>query len=285
MTAPIVPRISLGNLLKKLRDQAGLQPAQVAEAMRWNRTKVSRVEQGKTTISHSELNDLLHLYGAETGEDADHARELGVEARKRGSYGSVRADARDFVGMEANAQTMRVHYSDLIDGPLQTEDYATALSKVSVTLRTEAAKKQAVEGRMRRHHVLDSIGHYELVLGEAALRYQVGGPDVMHGQITRLLAESQRDNVSIQILTFDQAAVTQCLGIPFHIVTLAEPAKTLVYVEGLTNSQYHDTTAAVEAHMLIFERLKQVALDEDATRALLRRVLSELEKGKAAHEH
>ena len=97
----------------------------------------------------------------------------------------------------------------------------------------------------------------------------------MRAQMKHLLAASERPNMSLRVLTFEQAAITQCLGTPFHIVSLSQPAMTLVYIEGLTNSHYPDSATAVEAHTLAFERLVQAALTEEETRDLLRRGLSE----------
>ncbi|MEU4149706.1 Scr1 family TA system antitoxin-like transcriptional regulator [Streptomyces sp. NPDC026659] len=58
-----------------------------------------------------------------------------------------------------------------------------------------------VAKRMRRQKVLyDGEHHYDVVLGEQALYTNVGGPEVMLGQIERLIGETGLPSLTLGIL-------------------------------------------------------------------------------------
>ncbi|MEU9715289.1 Scr1 family TA system antitoxin-like transcriptional regulator [Streptomyces sp. NPDC047976] len=58
-----------------------------------------------------------------------------------------------------------------------------------------------VAKHMQRQQVLhDGLHHYAVVLGEQALYTNIGGPDVMRGQIERLLQDFDLPSLSLGIL-------------------------------------------------------------------------------------
>ena len=91
----------------------------------------------------------------------------------------------------------------IIPGLLQTADYARyrALEAVRVHGFAESEVEKTVAARMRRQEVLYDAGKaFEFIICEAALRYLLCPPQVMAGQLDRLLAVSGLGNVTLAVI-------------------------------------------------------------------------------------
>ncbi|WP_328502947.1 DUF5753 domain-containing protein [Streptomyces sp. NBC_00457] len=91
---------------------------------------------------------------------------------------------------------------DMIWGTLQTEAYATViLRRVVDFLGVPDDVPAGVAKRMERQQVLyDGEHQYEVILGEQALYTNVGGPEVMRGQMERLLRDIDLPSLTLGIL-------------------------------------------------------------------------------------
>ncbi|WP_073489599.1 helix-turn-helix domain-containing protein [Streptoalloteichus hindustanus] len=270
----MIAKIQLGQLLKQYRDQAKLSPEQVSEHMRWHGTKLSRIENGYTGVTDAEADRLIQFYSV-PAEDHDLVRTLAADGRRRVSYGHVRTDARAYVGMLAGAKRLRAFAIDTFDGLLQTEDYARALLTESSTATRPVDRDHLISGRMQRQEIILS-GNVALehIVSEAALHQLRTHNDVMQGQLRQLLQMSALPNVTIQVLPFGRPH--PAMGQPFTLVDLAQPERTVVYIEGITNSFYPDGRS-VETHTLVYDRIKALALSVEDTRGLLARSIEEME--------
>jgi transcriptional regulator with XRE-family HTH domain len=93
---PAIARRRLGDELRRLRDDAQLTQLEVAPALEWSHSKLVRIENGAGTISGSDLQALLDIYGATDQLPAFNAlaragqRQYGRDdieaARLRGEY-------------------------------------------------------------------------------------------------------------------------------------------------------------------------------------------------------
>jgi hypothetical protein len=83
------------------------------------------------------------------------------------------------------------------------------------------------------------------VLGEAALRLQVGGPDVMAGQHARLLQEAGQENLYLRVLT-DSAGPHAGLVGSFALLDFENPDDpSTAYVESCVGFRYSDRQVQV----------------------------------------
>lgn len=107
----------------------------------------------------------------------------------------------------------------IIDGLLQTEDYARATHLAARHVVAPRAVDNWVAARMQRQQRLAGPDPLRLhtVLAEAVLRLQVGGPAVMTAQLERLLAATSSENITIQILP---ATTWQHIGIASNLTVL-----------------------------------------------------------------
>src|SRR5215475_7251600 len=107
--------------LRRLREHAGKSGDEVASALRWSASKVSRIETNKTGVKLRDLNQLLNLYGVEE----DRRRQLAAlasEPEPRGWWtayaDSIGADYAAYISLEDSAASMSCWSPELIHGLL-----------------------------------------------------------------------------------------------------------------------------------------------------------------------
>lgn len=108
----------------------------------------------------------------------------------------------EVVGPYQQTRHSKAYVPDMIWGTLQTEAYATAiLRKVVDFLDVPDDVPAGVAKRMERQQVLyDGEHQYDVVLGEQSLYTNVGGPEVMRGQLERLLREIDLPSLALGVL-------------------------------------------------------------------------------------
>ncbi|MFF7096621.1 DUF5753 domain-containing protein [Streptomyces rubradiris] len=96
----------------------------------------------------------------------------------------------------------KAYIPNMIWGTLQTDAYATVILRRVVTfLGVPDDVPAGVAKRMERQQVLyDGEHHYDVVLGEQALYTNVGGSEVMRGQMERLLRDMDLPSLRLGIL-------------------------------------------------------------------------------------
>ena len=270
--SPVVRRLELGIELRNIREQAGLEVKEIADELRWDVSKVSKLENGARTISALELDKVMERCGV-VGERAGHIDALAQGARKRGSYGRVQDWARSYVGLEEAATELLIHYGAMVPGVLQTEAYARSLLEQFFSVRVEDIDEIA-KNRMQRRERLNSSDPPELsvVLGEPAVLGVVGDGEVMREQLQLLLDVARLKHVTLQVLPLSNWA-HPALGSSFTMLRLTGPEKTLVYLEDMTNADYLTGSHHVETYTLAFNRLRVTALSEQDSTALIREAL------------
>ncbi|WTF82688.1 DUF5753 domain-containing protein [Streptomyces sp. NBC_01594] len=94
------------------------------------------------------------------------------------------------------------HDSAQARGTLQTEAYATVILKQVVAFLGILDDVPAgVAKRMERQRVLrDGDHHYDVILGEQALYTNIGGPEVIRGQVGRLLRDIDLPSLTLGIV-------------------------------------------------------------------------------------
>jgi hypothetical protein len=211
-------RLELGLQLRQLREDCGLGERgggltrrQAVQGLRLSEASLLRIETGALNFRNvGDLRKLLDKYGV-TDEDVIESlinlnRESGHQDWLTQFRGLMPAGLPGFVGLEPEARSMRAYHPTLVYGLLQTERYAQALLEAHkpVEEHTSEFVRSSVELRMKRQEVLtrEDPVRLRVILGEAALRYAVGGSDVMREQYEKLAKLSAWDHVTIQVLPF-----------------------------------------------------------------------------------
>ncbi|MEO3746937.1 helix-turn-helix transcriptional regulator [Plantactinospora sp. B5E13] len=276
--SPTIRARRLRRELRRIRDRAGLIAEDVAAGLGWHRTKVIRIELGHSRVTLNDVQNLLTLYKA-TDEEQESLTALARQARQKGwwnAYGDVLPD--DYVGFEAEAESISTFQSLYIPGLLQTEEYARAIIRAGRSTADPDEIDRRVAARTARKALLsrDTPPNLWIVLDEAALRRVVGGPDVMRAQVARLIEACARPTIEIQILPF-AAGAHAAMGGPFTILDYAEPTldPTIVYVDNDATTALLEEEEQVTRHRLIFDHLRAKALDPDKAGDFLARVAKE----------
>lgn len=171
-------------------------------------------------------------------------------------------DALAYVELENEAVKVRTFKIDLIDGLLQTEDYAAAVVRANVPTASDELIRRRVDARARRQERLTSENpiHVEAVLAEGALRTQVGGPVVMRRQLERLLELNELPTVSIRIVP--AAGAYPAMGTPFYLLSFDRGYPDVGYVELLDKGVYLEDPDDVEPYATKFTSLLRVASNQ-----------------------
>ncbi|SFP82622.1 Helix-turn-helix domain-containing protein [Amycolatopsis arida] len=270
---PVVQRILLGAELRDAREAAGLSTADATKALGWYAGKLSKIEQGDAKVTDKDLAKAIKVYGI-VDDRAGRLRELAVEARRRLPPARVPDWAVKYVNLLAAAHEVKIFNIDVIPGTLQTYDYAYALLAEAVMFSPAELDRMAEERAARAERFLSGEARLWLVLDEAALYRQIGGPKVLRKQLERVKELAARPNITVQVIPFDGGAHASH-GVAFTIVNLFEGRPGIVYVESLTGSDYLGREHT-RAYNLAYDKLRVAALSERQTIDLVVRRIAEL---------
>ncbi|CAM4034900.1 helix-turn-helix transcriptional regulator [Nocardia ninae] len=255
----------LASMLQVMREQAELSKEDVSGKTGINVTTLYRIETAQARPQRRTLQAMLDLYGV-TEEQREDAMELLSDALKPGmsrAYeGSVSEVYAAYINFEAEALSARHYQTSTIPGLLQTMEYATAVIDTSMPKVEASIMEDRARARMDRAANLTKEDPLELwvVMDEAAIRRTVGGPAVMHGQLNRLLQETKRKNVILQVLPFDAGAHPGMAG-SFTLLDFHDPADPeLVYVEGIAGDELIEGHPEIRRFGVIFDQLRAMAL-------------------------
>lgn len=280
--SPTVRRRRLGMELKRLRESAGLTCESAGAPLEWSASKVSRIENGRSTLRARDVRDLLEVYGVSDATIADGLLELLRDSGKRAwwsSYGDVMPDPyRTLIGLEGAAASIWAYQSELVPGLLQTEDYARALIRASGAWDSTEDIDRRVEVRMARQAILDNPQPPRLwaVVNEAVVRRPVGGSAVMKAQLQHLTTAAERPNIDLQVLPFSEGAHPAMDG-PFMLLKFADQGDPdVVYLENARGGLWLEKSSETTRYTLMFEHVRARALSPERSIKFILRAAEEL---------
>jgi transcriptional regulator with XRE-family HTH domain len=279
---PTVRRMLVGAQLRRLRTEKGLSREQAAEAIRASEWKIHRLENGQVGFKERDVVDLIRLYGVTDPDEVVAFLVLAREANAPGwwqQYGDLLPQwFRAYVDLESAATLIRTYQGQLVPGLLQTEDYMRAVIAGAHLDDLPEEAERRVGLRLGRQALLTRKDAPRLwaVVDEAALRRPVGGPEVMRGQLERLIDATKLANVVLQILPFAAGAHPAMVG-AFSILRFADSElPDVVYLEHLTNAVYLDKREDLDQYLHVMESICVRAAAPNETVELLNQILSEL---------
>jgi hypothetical protein len=251
--------------LKRCREAAGLTQENVSRHFEWHAAKVTRIETARVAVTARDVKDLLVLYGVQDEEYREALMALARLSRERTWWTDYRDIMRpgNFVGLEAEASSLRAWEPIVLPGLLQTEAYARALMRTGRPSDPPQDIDRRVRLRMKRQGRLTSANPLSLsaIIDESVVRRVIGGPDVMDEQLRRLIDTAQLQNVTLQILPLD-AGEHPFLGGSAALLEFRETTHLdVVYLEGLAGDLYEEQHSEVARYRDEFERLSTKALD------------------------
>jgi len=181
---------------------------------------------------------------------------------------------------ESHATRMLSFGMTIIQGFLQTEDYARAiLTQLGGDFLTKKEREIRLQVRMGRQQALFSREpkmQLHILIDEPVLRRQVGGVQIFVAQLHHLAELAQLSNITLQVLPLS-------LGIAWPLsVTLAYDihygtGKGQMSIEN--NLDHHNTSNEIEVayYAGLFRTLCDQALDKQESLKFIQRCITEME--------
>jgi transcriptional regulator with XRE-family HTH domain len=279
---PTVRRMLVGAQLRRLRTELGISREDAGEAIRASEWKIHRLENGQVGFKERDIIDLLRLYEVTDPTEIAEFVALAREANTPGwwqHYGDVLPPwFRTYVDLESAAALIRTYEGQFIPGLLQTDDYMRAVVQEGHLDESSEEVGRRVRLRMARQQLLTRELPPRLwaVVDEAALRRPVGGPEVMRGQLERLIEATKLPNVTLQVLPFQAGAHPAMVG-SFSVLRFPdEELPDVVYLEHLTSALYLNKPEEVDQYLHVMESICVRAAAPERTVELLDSILDEL---------
>lgn len=259
--------------LRQLREDAGLQAKDIAEATGFYPSKVSRLENAKQTPTESDVRRWVAACGAST-DVADeilailasaHVERRAWRLRMRRGQANVQAD---YNKLTAEASLVRHFQMTAFPGLIQTPEYARAMFLEMVRLHGLEVDDvdAAIATRLERQKYLTMPGkRFEFLLAEPVLRWVLCAPDVMRGQLFWLNAVMAMPSVRFGVVPLG----VRLRAIPQNSVVLYAGEQLVASVETFAGaSEYRGEDA--EAYSAAVDRLWEDAIEDEAElRALI----------------
>jgi transcriptional regulator with XRE-family HTH domain len=273
---PTVRRRRLGQELRRLRELKGMTAEEVAERLLVSQSKISRLENGRRSISQRDVRDLCGVYEVEDQRIVDSLMEMARDSRQQGwwhTFGDIPYSV--YIGLETDAESLRVYEPQLVTGLLQTRAYAEALVQGALPETSTAEIEKRVQVRMRRQERITAENNplrLWVVLDEAALKRVVGSRLVMREQLDHLIEMSQLPHVTVQVLPFEVGAHPGLNG-QYAILEFADAAdSSVVYLEGVTSDLYLEKAQDVQKYAVMYEHLRAQSLNVEQSRQFIAKV-------------
>ncbi|MFJ7902887.1 helix-turn-helix domain-containing protein [Streptomyces sp. NPDC096198] len=270
---PTVRRRRLGQELRRLRELKGMTAEEVAERLLVSQSKISRLENGRRSISQRDVRDLCGVYEVEDQRVVDSLMEMARDSRQQGwwhAFGDIPYSV--YIGLETDAESLRVYEPQVITGLLQTHSYAEALIQGALPETSPSDIEKRVQVRMRRQErVAAEEGPLRLwvVLDEAALRRVVGNNHIMQEQLEHLGELSRLPHVTVQVLPFGAGAHPGLNG-QYAILEFSDASdSSVVYLEGVTSDLYLEKANDVQKYAVMYEHLRAQALSVEQSRQFI----------------
>jgi transcriptional regulator with XRE-family HTH domain len=192
-------------------------------------------------------------------------------------YASIGHDPQWFAQLlkiEQRSELQRIYEANVIPGLLQTPEYAEALLRSGL----EANPDQILADRLQRQDLLlrDTPVHLTVLLSQNALDWPVGSPEIMYGQLARLLEEAQRDNIILRALprTWTTGAHAGLDG-SFKLLS-GDDFGEVAYTESPGGGRLVSSPPDVRSYGVRFERISAKALDASASFELIKKIMEEM---------
>lgn len=269
---------TLGHRLRDLRKDAGLTGRQLALRAGWQSPKISKIEYGKQTPTEHDIVLWCQHCGAPDQIDdlvatVRNIETMYVEWRRRLHTG-IRKRQEKLITLEGETTLLRWYEPVLVPGLLHTADYATAIMRRVIDFyQIPDDLTAAVAARMERQQILYKVDHrFHFILAEQALWTQVGSPDVMIGQLDRLLTIQSLARVSFGIIparSTYQVPTNQFIIFDDHTVhveaisaelAITQPREIALYAKAFT-ALHHQAVYDKKAKELITTALTYQAAD------------------------
>ncbi|GLY29847.1 transcriptional regulator [Kineosporia sp. NBRC 101731] len=220
-----------------------------------SRQKLWRIETGQGPYRWSEVQALADIYRVDLGTRSQWV-DWAMKAEDSGWWEDFSSAVWDqkfglYLELERAASTIMVCNEELIHGLLQTDSYHRSILAVNPPPDSEAAE-QLLKLRVERQAATlerSQPVHLKLILSEASLNHQLGGPAVLAEQINRLIELDERPNISVRYLPFALGGHPSMRGAYTLLQFDDDDLPAVAYVAALDGGRFVEEKATVQRFM------------------------------------
>jgi transcriptional regulator with XRE-family HTH domain len=252
---------------------------EVADRLLVSQSKISRLENGRRSISQRDVRDLCGVYEVEDQRIVESLMQMAKDSRQQGwwhAFGDVPYSV--YIGLETDAASLRAYEPQIVPGLLQTRPYAEALIQGALPETSTADVEKRVQVRLRRQERVSAEENplrLWTVLDEAALRRIVGSRSVMREQLEHLTEMSRLPHITVQVLPYEVGAHPGLNG-QYAILEFPDTSdSSVVYIEGVTSDLYLEKPLDVQKYSVMYEHLRAQALNVDQSRQFIADIAKE----------
>ncbi|MFC9603868.1 helix-turn-helix domain-containing protein [Streptomyces niveus] len=278
--------MQLGNELRQIRIGRGLTSTQVVKKLLWSPSKLTRLETGdNATVEPSDIMALCQVYGVDEATAEQLKEYAAVTKTKREWWQSTQfrpiigPGPRAFLGLESSAAALHAYNSEYVPGLLQTAEYVRVLHRHAHDGRADEDIDLMVDLRLRRQKVLrrDPPLKFAVVINEAVLLRQVGGPSVMKAQLAQMIEVASEPNVKLQVVPF-RAGVHRSMNGAFSTIRFPDALalKPIVHLEHLADHWVLRRSVDVELYEDAFNELQALSPGPQESLRIIETAMKEL---------
>ncbi|CAD5944523.1 MULTISPECIES: helix-turn-helix domain-containing protein [unclassified Streptomyces] len=251
-----------GSELRRMREALGLKQNELGAMLYCTGSLIGQIETTKKVPTRQFAEAVDQALRAE----GYFSRLVGLVLRSQ-----LPSWFRPYADMEAKATYISTFQSQVVYGLLQTEAYARALIGMEHPHKVD----EMVAARLERQRVLEREDPPALwvILSEAVLHQEVGGPDVMREQPARLLEFRDDPWVNIQVLPFSVGQYPAMLG-SFNLLRFDDDPD-LFYAESYDQGHMTANPSVIKERSVGYARLQATALSPEDSATTITRVMEE----------
>jgi len=266
---------AFGARLRELRQEASLTGRALARLTGMHYTKISRVENGRQSVTDAEIRSWCTACGADGEAPELIAAARAVDSMYREWRHQARAGMRQLQESSASryerTQLFRIYEHTALPGLFHTAEYSTEIMSYWVRfLGLPDDAEAATAARLARQKVLrDRRRRFIVVLAEQVLRTRLGTPQVMAAQLEHLQEVMRLPNASVGIIPAmaERYTVAQ---VPFWIWDDAR-----VTVETISARLEITRPDEITLYATVFDQLRQSAVYGSRARELISNAATE----------
>ncbi|MFE0852143.1 helix-turn-helix domain-containing protein [Streptomyces mutabilis] len=275
-------RRRVGGQLLRWREPV-MSAADAARAMGWDQTHLSRVQRGQYRISADNVRKLCRLIGVDDEAAVEEVARVAEKPLGGGWWapyaGRIGQAYHDFIELEAEAESIRIHHPVVVPAPLQSAGYVREILTRAANNLTAERAEMLVSIRMARQGILtrdERPAKLHALVPEPALHAQFdSGPAVMRDQIRKLIDATEMPNVTLQLvpLTAHPAFVTKG---PLTLLSFRHPWVPVGSLDNPMGGTHTEEPEAVSWMEEEFDLISSIALPVDESRERLEKYLEGL---------
>jgi transcriptional regulator with XRE-family HTH domain len=271
---PSHKQLRMAAVLSELRASCGYSQRDVARLVAGvTDGNLSRMESGRAKIPEIVVRQLATLYNVPAAD----VERLCVMARTDrgpawwGQYERwLSASFVDFLGCEAEAQRIWTVQTMFIPGLLQTSGYMRDLAESGPSQDVDRLEVTLKVRQRRQQRLTDpDLISYTALIGESALHWRFGSPEVHCAQLEAILNTAEIPNVRIRVLPFSHALPLY----PLDFFEFDSEDDAVVFGETQWGTPQHEDPLEIRQARRTLARLDSVALAEAASLAHIEQLI------------